>query len=101
MGHQKGRRVFREGPKVFELCPIFLNYVQHIFPEGEKFSRGGFGPPGYGLDYKSVKILSNFQNREPNSDNHLGAFYVTCFGHVCEIFTGVLSELQHGPHVVL
>ena len=38
LGHQEGRRVFREGPKFFELCPIFLNYVQHIFPEGgEKF----------------------------------------------------------------
>jgi len=51
--------------------------------------------------YKSVKILSNFQNREPNSYNHLGAFYVTCIGRVCGIFTAVLSELQRGPHVVL
>jgi len=34
LGHQEGRRVFREGPKIFELCPIFLNYVQHIFPRG-------------------------------------------------------------------
>jgi len=32
LGHQEGRRVFREGPKFFELCPIVLNYVQHIFP---------------------------------------------------------------------
>ena len=42
-------------------------------------------------------------NREPNSHNHLGAFYVTCFARVCEIFTVVESELQHqhGPHVVL
>jgi len=51
--------------------------------------------------YKSVKILSNFQNREPSSYNHLGTFHVTCFGRVCEIFTAVLSELQRGPHVVL
>jgi len=51
--------------------------------------------------YKSVQILSNFQNREPNSYNQLGAFCVTCFSHVCEIFTAVVSELQRGPHVVL
>jgi len=39
LGHQEGRRVFREGPKFFELCQIFLNYVQHIFTaKGEKFS---------------------------------------------------------------
>jgi len=34
LGHQEGRRVFREGPKFFELCKIFLNYVQHIFSRG-------------------------------------------------------------------
>jgi len=27
--------------------------------------------------YKSVEILPNFQNGEPNSYNHLGAFNVT------------------------
>jgi len=27
--------------------------------------------------YKAVKILLNFQNGEPNSYNHLGAFNVT------------------------
>ena len=32
VGHQAGRRVFREGPKFFELCPTVLNDVQHIFP---------------------------------------------------------------------
>jgi len=37
LGHQEGRRVFREGPKFFQLCPIFLNYVQHIFPGGNIF----------------------------------------------------------------
>jgi len=36
LGHQEGRRVFSEGPKVFKLCPIVSNYVQHIFPGGEK-----------------------------------------------------------------
>jgi len=51
--------------------------------------------------YESVKILSNFHNRERNNYNHLGAFYVTCFGRVCEIFTVLVSELQRGPHVVL
>jgi len=40
-------------------------------------------------------------NRECNSYNHLGAFYVTCFARVCEIFTAVVSELQRGPHAVL
>jgi len=36
LGTPGGRRVFREGPKFFELCPIFLDCVQHIFPEGRK-----------------------------------------------------------------
>ena len=45
LGHQEGRRVFREGPEFFELCPIFLNYVQHIFPEGVKILLGGQRPP--------------------------------------------------------
>jgi len=45
LGHQEGRRVFREGPTFFELCPIFLNYVQHIFPGGAKIFLGGFAPP--------------------------------------------------------
>jgi len=35
------------------------------------------------------------------SCNHLGAFYLTCFARVCEIFTSVVSESQHGPNVVL
>jgi len=36
----EGQKVFREGPTFFELCPIFLNYVQKIYPgEEEKFSR--------------------------------------------------------------
>jgi len=36
VGHQEGRRVFWEGPKFFELCPIVLNDVQHIFLGGAK-----------------------------------------------------------------
>jgi len=41
LGHQERRRVFPEGPKLFELCPIFLNCVQHILPGGRKIFRGG------------------------------------------------------------
>ena len=34
-----GGRVFWEGPKFFKLCPVVLNYVQHILPgEGKIFS---------------------------------------------------------------
>ena len=36
LGHQEGRRLFREGPKFFELRPIVLKYVQYIFPGGAK-----------------------------------------------------------------
>jgi len=35
--HQEGRRVFWERSKFFEICPIFWNYIQHIFPGGRKF----------------------------------------------------------------
>jgi len=45
LGHQEGRRVFREGPKFLELCPKFLNYVQHIFPGGAKNFLGALLPP--------------------------------------------------------
>jgi len=31
LGHQEGRRVFWEGPKIFEVCPIILIDVQYIF----------------------------------------------------------------------
>ena len=41
LGRQGGRRVFREGPKFFTLCPIDLNYLQKLFSRGgKKFSRG-------------------------------------------------------------
>jgi len=30
LGHQVGQRVFWEGPKFFNLCPIVLNYVQRM-----------------------------------------------------------------------
>jgi len=46
LGTPWGRRVFREGPKPFELHPIVLNYVQHVFPGGErKILRGGRSLP--------------------------------------------------------
>ena len=45
LGHQKGRRVFREGPKFFKLCLKFFNYVQHIFPGGAKKFLGGLRSP--------------------------------------------------------
>ena len=41
-------------PKIFELCPIVLNDVQHIFPGGETFSRGDFAPPGYGPECETL-----------------------------------------------
>jgi len=40
-------------------------------------------------------------NPESSSCNHLGAFYLTCFARMCEIFTSVVSESQRGPHVML
>jgi len=43
-----GRRAFWEGHKFFKLCPIFSNYVQHIFPGGANKIFGGASPPGYG-----------------------------------------------------
>ena len=54
LGHQEGRRVFWEGPKFFELCPIILIIdVQYIFPRGAKNFLGEAStplrpPPGYG-----------------------------------------------------
>jgi len=30
-GHQEERRVFWVGLKIIEICPIFSNYIQHIF----------------------------------------------------------------------
>jgi len=44
LGHQEGRRVFRDGLKIFEICPIFSNYIQHIFSVGRNVCIG-FSPP--------------------------------------------------------
>jgi len=55
LGQQEEQRVFREGSKFFKLCPMFLNYVPHIFPEGDEiFSRGSLAPPASTL----VTVLS-------------------------------------------
>jgi len=43
LGRQVGRRLFWVGPKFFKLCPIFLNYLQHIFPGG-RTNIGGIRP---------------------------------------------------------
>jgi len=45
LGHQEGRRVFREGPKFFELCPVVSKYIQQIFPRGVKKFLGGIRSP--------------------------------------------------------
>jgi len=49
LGHQGVRRVFREGPKFFELCSMVLNFVQHIFPGEAKIFQGPSPPctPNY------------------------------------------------------
>ena len=62
LGHQVGRRVFWEGPKLFKLCPMVLNYVQHIFPGGGEKNVGGSSPPvqcalpSYGPGCNSSKL---------------------------------------------
>ena len=43
LGHQVVRRVFWQRPNFFKLCPIVLNYVQHIFTGGIK-KLGGSSP---------------------------------------------------------
>jgi len=53
--NQLRRRVFWERPKVFKPCPIFLNYVQHIFPGEAKKILGVASPPlvtGLGVSSK-------------------------------------------------
>jgi len=44
LGHQEGRRVFREGPKFFELCPTHLSRGAKILLRGDPSPY----PPGYG-----------------------------------------------------
>jgi len=59
VGDQVGRRVFWEGPKSFEQCPIVLNYVQHIFQGGEKVCRGRSAPLVTGLLNSTNSIRSS------------------------------------------
>jgi len=40
LGPPGGAKSFLRGAQIFELCPIASNCVQHIFPGGQKFSRG-------------------------------------------------------------
>ena len=58
--HQEGRRVFWEGPKIFELCPIVLNYVQHILPGGAKYLLGGLRPPRLRTWFYMIVHLGNW-----------------------------------------
>jgi len=61
--HQEGRRVFWEGPQAFELCPIVLNDVQHIFPGEEKNFSGAASPPLItGLTWTMVRRASCGRN---------------------------------------
>jgi len=65
-----------------------------------------FKPHLFTRQFSCVRFLPVWKsnkraNREPDSCNHLGPFYVTCFARVCEIFTAVVSDLQRDPHVVL
>jgi len=44
LGHQGGESFLRVA-QIFELCPILLNYVQHIFPKEAKNFIGDLRPP--------------------------------------------------------
>ena len=59
LGHQGERRVFSEGCKFFKQCPVFLNYVQHIIPGGQKLYRGTLPPAArsYGPAWSTVRLL--------------------------------------------
>ena len=48
LGTPGARRVFWEGPKNFELCPVVSKYFQHILPGRAKDFLGVLRPPGYG-----------------------------------------------------
>ena len=59
LGHQEGRRVFRDGPKFFELCPIFLNFVQHISSGVAKNFLGGAWHPWLWTWLRSSQSMIN------------------------------------------
>ena len=75
LGHQEGRRVFREGPKFLKLCPIVLKNVQHIFPAGRKILQAGLRPllpPGYG-PADDQEEMNNFYQHDKLVQSHLVA----------------------------
>jgi len=45
LGTPGGAKSFLGGAKFFELCPVVLNDVQHIFPGGSKIFLGGVLTP--------------------------------------------------------
>jgi len=75
LGHQEGRRVFWEGPKFFELCPVILNDVQYVFPREAKIFLGGASPPCSplvtGLMVRLVIIPLAFSFRYISSDSRM------------------------------
>jgi len=68
-GHQEEESVFREGLKFFELCPVLLNYVEHIFPVGAKIFLGSFAPQVTGL------FISLFLNKASDLPWRLCVFH--------------------------
>jgi len=68
-------------PLIQDLLAMVLVFTSHLFTR--QISCVRFLPV-----CKSKKNV----NRESNSYNHLGAFYLTCFARVCEIFTAVVSS---------
>ena len=69
---QEGRRDFWEGPKFFELCPMVGIISNTMFQWGEKFSRGGCAPPGYGPDCNYyLQTVSQDKSLFPQSQRSL------------------------------
>jgi len=61
LGHQVGRRVFREGPK-------FVNYFQHIFPGGSEKNFRGASPLVTGPSLPQTPVSQRLTDGE---DQHL------------------------------
>ena len=62
-----GRRVFWEEPKFLKLCPIVLNYVQHIFP-GEANIFLGWASPPWSRVCQYLSFLTKSALRKPGHD---------------------------------
>ena len=60
LGTLGGAKNFLRGAQIFKLCPIVLNYLQHIFPEERIFFRGLF-PPSYGPDHSALHTSLIYQ----------------------------------------